>query len=136
MKAGTLTQALCVLVLTGIISIPTAMANKDLAGGIGPIKSIHLRSTNAKSSAFWNYVVIASTSGDKTYHWGGSVCPGLKLLYQGKKDLMIDALAEYATFPDMCIAPFYKFGQGGYLCLVSFTASIRIGDSCDSRRVD
>ena len=117
------------LLVTVTMSISTAMANNDLAGGVGPIKSIHLRSTKASSSVFWNYVIIA----DETYHWGGSVCPGIHLMYRSNLDTMIDALAEYATFPDMCIAPFYKIGQGGYLCLVSFTASIKTGESCDIR---
>ena len=70
---------------------------------------------------------------NETYYWGGSVCPGKHLSYSGNSDAMVDALAEYATFPDMCITPYYKNGQGGYRCLVTFTAAIRTGDSCDTR---
>lgn len=109
------------------------LAAADQEGETGTIRSIHLRSTSANSSAFWNWVVIAGANGDSTYYWGGSVCPGKKLSYQGNSDVMVDALAEYATFPDMCITPFFKNGQGGYRCLVTFTAAIRVGQECGLR---
>ncbi|MGD2128038.1 MAG: hypothetical protein PVJ33_12885 [Lysobacterales bacterium] len=109
------------------------LAAADQEGGSGPIHSIHLRSTAASSSAFWNWVVIAGPSGEQTYYWGGSVCPGKHLSYSGNSDAMVDALAEYATFPDMCITPYYKNGQGGYRCLVTFTAAIRVGRECGLR---
>jgi len=110
-----------------------SLAAADQQGETGHIRSIHLRSDSASSSAFWNWVVIAGASGDQAYYWGGSVCPGKRLHYVGSKDTMVDALAEYATFPDMCITPFFKNGQGGYRCLVTFTAAIRQGQECDLR---
>jgi hypothetical protein len=131
------TQRIMATMAPGLLAVTLAagpaLANTDPEGGSGPIKSIHLRSTSASLSAFWNWVVIATESGDETYYWGGSVCPGKALLYGGNGDTMVDALAEYATFPDMCITPFYKNGQGGQRCLVSFTAAIRTGEHCDDR---
>lgn len=109
------------------------LAAADQQGESGPIHSIHLRSTAASSSAFWNWVVIAGASGEQAYYWGGSVCPGKHLRYSANSDAMVDALAEYATFPDMCITPYYKNGQGGYRCLVTFTAAIQVGQECDLR---
>lgn len=109
------------------------VAADDQEGETGPIRSIHLRSIEASTSAFWNWIVIAGASEDQTYYWGGSVCPGKHLRYQGHSDTMVDALAEYATFPDMCITPYFKNGQGGNRCLVTFTAAIRIGQECGVR---
>jgi hypothetical protein len=129
MKTSAQIRLYFLLLVTVTMSLSTAEANNDLAGDIGPIQSIHLRSTRAKSNAFWNYVIIEDTY----YYWSGSVCPGVNLKYVNNLDTMVDALAEYATFPDMCIKPFYRFGQGGNLCLVSFTASIKTGESCDIR---
>lgn len=105
----------------------------DQEGEPGPIRSIHLRSNEASLSARWDWVVIAGKSGEEIYYWGGAVCPGLRLRYRNNADTMVDALAEYAVFPDMCITPFYKNGQGGSRCLVTFTAAVRTGDSCDTR---
>jgi hypothetical protein len=117
------------LATTFSFGISQAQANNDQAGAIGTVESIHLRSSSAKSSPFWNYVNVAG----ETYYWGGSVCPGTKLVYQGMSDTMVDALAEYATYPDMCIEPFYKNGQGGNRCLVSFTASLKTEANCTQR---
>jgi hypothetical protein len=129
MKTSAQIRLYFLLLVTVTMSMSTVAANNDLAGSIGPIQSIHIRSTRAKSSAFWNYVIIEN----QTYYWSGSVCPGVHLKYVKSFDTMVDALAEYATFPDMCIEPFYRFGQGGNLCFVSFTASIKTGESCDIR---
>ncbi len=131
MRANTIKLMAGLLVLAGTFGASEALAD-DQQGETGPIRAIHLRSMEASISAYWNWVVIAGDV-DETYYWGGSVCPGKNLRYQGNADTLVDALAEYATYPDMCITPFFKNGQGGNRCLVAFTAAIRTGDNCDTR---
>jgi hypothetical protein len=128
MRANYINLMTGLLALAGAFGVSEAVAD-DQQGETGPIRAIHLRSIEASISAFWNWVVISGEN-DQTYYWGGSVCPGKHLRYQNNSDTMVDALAEYATYPDMCITPFYKNGQGGNRCLVTFTAAIRTGDSC------
>lgn len=122
-----------VLLITGLLSMATARAD-DQQGLSGHIKAIHLRGTSASTSAFWNYIVLQTAEGEQTYYWKGSVCPGKDIKYASNQDTMVDALSEYATYPDMCITPFYKNGQGqGNRCLVAYTAFLRVGDECEVR---
>ena len=126
-------SAYTVLLITGLLSMATVRAD-DQQGLSGYIKSIHLRGTSAGTSAFWNYIVLQTAEGEQTYYWNGSVCPGKDIKYASNQDTMVDALSEYATYPDMCITPFFKNGQGqDNRCLVAYTAFLRVGDECEVR---
>jgi len=123
-----------VFLAIGLLLIAPTASAADQQGLSGHIKSIHLRGTSASSSAYWNYIVLQTTEGEQTYYWRGSVCPGKDIRYSSNQDTMVDALAEYAVFPDMCITPFYKNGQGqNNRCLVSYTAFLKQGDECEVR---
>ena len=122
-------------ILAAVLLFTTPAAGADDQQGLsGSIKSIHLRGTSASSSAYWNYIVLQTSEGEQTYYWKGSVCPGKDIRYASNEDTMVDALSEYATYPDMCITPFFKNGQGqDNRCLVAYTAFLRVGDECEVR---
>lgn len=123
--------ASCFLLLSGLLAFaPPAAA--DQTGIPGTIKSIHLRSTAASIGPYYNWVVLETVDGDRTYYWGGPVCPGKSLVYPGNSDVMVDTLAEYAANPDICIEPTYLNGQIQSRCLVSFTASRKTEYGCET----
>jgi len=117
-----------------LLLVASTAGAADQQGLSGPIKAIHLRGTSASSSAYWNYIVLQTAEGEQIYYWGGSVCPGKDIRYASNQDTMVDALSEYATYPDMCITPLYRNGQGqDNRCLVAYTAFLRVGDECEVR---
>lgn len=104
------------------IALPAAPLplSADTAGEPGRIIALTYNSSGSdERGLFWGAVVIKPWQGSaQEYRWGGSSCPGKNL------DVDETALLERALLSwRVKTRPFYKFGQGGFLCLVGFELS-------------
>lgn len=111
-----LRRFLCVILSILLLAFP-ATVTADTEGDTGKVVSIiHNGAASDERSLYWGAVTIRPWQGaSQEYLWGGSICPGKNL------DIAEVALLEQAMLSRRVnTRPFYKNGQGGYLCLVGF----------------
>lgn len=102
----------------------------DQTGDPGYIASLELISSISDDYPLYHGEVVFQTEmGEVAYRWGGSSCPGVALNAEHNRHL-VDALSEYAETAHIFITPRYRFGQGGNLCLVGFTATSNAAVCC------
>ncbi len=107
-----------------------APVHADQTGDPGYIASLEMLSSISDDYGLYHGEVVLQTDlGEVAYRWGGSSCPGVGLNLEQNRHL-VDALSEYARSAHIHIVPQYRFGQGGNLCLVGFTATSNGAECC------
>lgn len=108
------------LAVAGLVAVLAGPALADTQGDSGRVIGLSLNESSSDLSATQRGKIVVDSAGIVSeYRWDGTLCAG-RVLTEAEEAV----LAGLVGNKKLLITPYWKSGQGGVRCLVSFT----IGD--------